>query len=111
MKFSLLSLACKALYDLALAKITTSFPSLVRCMANCPMDSSLDKMTCCIRVFKLEGVGSEHTLHWEVGFGLGFNHQKLQDGACKQRSSGNWEAADSNNGLHLHGTSLCQALC
>lgn len=54
MKFSLLSMPCKALYNLASAKLTTPFLILVICMASCPKDSSLDEVTG-IRVFK--GVG------------------------------------------------------
>lgn len=45
MKFNLPSMTCKALYNLVSAKLTTSLLNLVTCMANCPKDSSLDKVT------------------------------------------------------------------
>lgn len=80
MKFSLPSMAEKALYDLAPTKLTISFPNLVTCMANCPRDSPLERVTC-IGVFK---VGYEHAFDWNVGFGLRFNHQKSQDGTSWQ---------------------------
>lgn len=89
-------MAYKALYDLAPAKLTTAFLSLLTCMARYPMVNLLDKVTC-IRIFK--GGWGKYEFHWEVGLGLGFkSHKMVPRGSIPLRT---WRQPGSNNCLHL----------